>query len=60
MQISEPKQFERERYYWAHETGGVLCDTEEEAHAILASMGRHNVKLEKRYVKEARHADESL
>lgn len=60
MQISEPKPFERERYYWAHDSGGVLCDTEEEAKAILAGMGRPNVKLEKRYVKGAGHADESL
>lgn len=52
-------QFERERYYWAYPNGAVLCDTEEEALAILASRGRHFVKVEKRYV-GSRHADESV
>lgn len=58
--IRELKQFEREGYYWAHPSGGVFCDTKEEAMAILEGMGRQPVSLEKRYIKEAGHADESL
>ena len=59
MQTSELKQYERERYYWAHEAGGVLCDTEEEAKAILAGQGLPHVMVEKRYLKDAGNADQA-
>lgn len=59
MQTSEPKQYEREGYYWAWQRGGVLCDTEAEAKAMLKKMGYPGARVEKRYVRGAVCANET-
>lgn len=48
-------------FYWVWANGGVICETEAEAKAMLARMGCPNATVEKRYVTtaEAGNADKN-